>query len=105
MVQGSVGGVELEDWAPFDPKGNEGRKGLDGEEEVEVQQKKGLEEEEVEGRKGLSNGERSCGSTLSLFFDGRKQYEKRARIRTRATPMAEYQIEDTSYKSRWLLPR
>ena len=102
----------MEDWAPFDPKGNEGRKGLDGEEEVEVQQKKGLEEEEeegreeeVEGRKGLSNGERSCGSTLSLFFDGRKQYEKRARIRTRATPMAEYQIEDTSYKSRWLLPR
>ena len=63
------------------------------------------EEEEVEERKGLSNGERSCGSTLSLFFDGRKQYEKRARIRTRATPMAEYQIEDTSYKSRWLLPR
>jgi len=57
------------------------------------------------GRKGLIKGERSCLSTFSLFFDGRIQDERRARTRTRPTPMAEYQIEDTSYKSRWPLSR
>ena len=32
-------------------------------------------------------------------LDGRIQDERRERTRTRPTPMAEYQIEDTSYKS------
>ena len=42
---------------------NEGKKGLDGEEEVEVQQK--MLEEEV--KNGMSKGESSSLSTLSLF--------------------------------------
>ena len=47
----------------FEAMENEGKKGLDGEEEVEVQQKK-LEEEV---RKGFSKGERSSLSTVSFF--------------------------------------
>ena len=46
----------------FEAMENEGKKGLDGEEEV--QQRK-LEEEEV--RKGMSKGESSSLSTLLLF--------------------------------------
>ena len=37
---------------------------------------------------------------LKMFtFEGRMQDERRARISTKATPMAEYQIDETSYKS------
>ena len=50
----------------FEAMENEGKKGLDGEEEVEVQQKK-LEAEEEEVMKGFSKGERSSLSTVSFF--------------------------------------
>ena len=37
---------------------------------------------------------------LKMFtFEGRMQDERRARISTKVTPMAEYQIDETSYKS------
>ena len=67
-----MAGVERNGLIAFDPMVNEGRKGLVGEEEVEVQQKKEEEgeevvEEEEMGRKGLIKGERRCLSTLSLF--------------------------------------
>ena len=69
-----MAGVERNGLIAFDPMVNEGRKGLVGEEEVEVQQKKEGEEEEIVeeeeeemGRKGLIKGERRCLSTLSLF--------------------------------------
>ena len=67
-----MAGVERNGLIAFDPMVNEGRKGLVGEEEVEVQHKKVGEEDEEEdeeeeeeemGRKG----ERRCLSTLSLF--------------------------------------
>ena len=51
----------------FEAMENEGKNGLDGEEEVEVQQKKFEEEEEEEVMKGFSKGERSSLSTVSFF--------------------------------------
>jgi len=93
----------------------EGRKGLDevevemqqsNEEEMEEVEEAEVEEEEVEeeGRKSLIKGDISSLSTTSLFFEGRMQEDTRARMRTRLTPIAEYQMEETSYKSRCWLP-
>jgi len=73
----------------------EGRKGLD-EVEVEMQQSNEVQEE---GRKSLIKGDNSSLSTTSLFFEGKMQEDTRARMRTRLTPIAEYQMEETSYKS------
>jgi len=96
----------------------EGRKGL-GEVEVDMQQSNEVEEEEEvavveeekveeEGRKPLIKGDISSLSTTSLFFEGRMQEDTRARMRTRVTPIAEYQMEETSYKSeekKFIIPK
>ena len=63
-MHGTISGFERNGLVAFEAMENEGKKGLDGEEELEVQQRK-LEEEEV--RKGTSKGESSSLSTLLLF--------------------------------------
>ena len=73
VVEESILDFERNGLVDFDPMESEGRKGLEGEEGVEVQQKKEEEEVEVkeeaeeEGRKGMIKGESSSLSTLSLF--------------------------------------
>ena len=79
LVHGSISGFERDGLDAFEPTMvNEGKKGLDGEdEEVEVQHKKLKEEEEVVDveeeeeeeatRKGMIKGESNFLSTLSLF--------------------------------------
>ena len=66
VVEESILDFERNGLVDFDPMESEGRKGLEGEEGVEVQQKK--EEAEEEGRKGMIKGESSSLSTLSLFW-------------------------------------
>ena len=65
-MHGTISGFDRNGLVAFEAMENEGKKGLDGEEEGEEVQQRKLEEEE--GRKGTSKGESSSLSTLLLFW-------------------------------------